>query len=108
MSVIGDSMRALDDFISNVSREEKDKIWLEVKEMNFTGPSVETYFNNVFNTQYVKFEFEEELAECGFSKPPDGDFKISLNETPNYSLESFFALFLYGTHTASQLSIARI
>lgn len=89
MNYISTSLLALDDFIKNVSRVEKEKIWLEVKAMNIQGPTVNEYFNNLFNYPDVKYKFDRNIGLLGNYKPPENVFKIEI-ETPKFSLESFF------------------
>jgi hypothetical protein len=89
MSVITTSLQALDDFINNVPRVEKERIWLEVKAMNISGPSVPQYFYDLFYNSNISFKFDNQIEFCGDNKPPDNVYKVTI-ETPKFSLESFF------------------
>lgn len=96
MNSISKSLHALDDFIRNVSKEEKERIWIEVKEMKFTGPTIEEYFTTLLNSNNITFKFDKGIELIGNNRPPDNAFKLSINETPKYSLESFFCNLGYG------------
>ena len=103
MNRITKSLLALDDFINNVTRSEKEKIWLEVKAMNISGPTVVEYFENLFDNSNIKFKFDKGIEFCGDNKPPENVFNVTI-ETPKYSLESFFIISEYGKNQPSGLS----
>ena len=47
MSTISQWLLDIDDFIKSTSRAEKDRIWLEVKEMKLKGPPIGEYFYSI-------------------------------------------------------------
>lgn len=90
MSTIGKSLLALDDFLANASKNELEKIWLEVKEMEFEGPTIEEFFTFAIEGNPINFKLQEGVELLSNTKPPDlGSFK-RIKETPKFSLESFF------------------
>jgi len=89
MNYITKSLLALDNFILNASQADKDRIWIEVKDMNFEGPSITEYFNSVLYTTSYKFRFQDGIEFCGESKPPESSFNL-INAASKFSLEPFF------------------
>lgn len=88
MNTISKSLQALDDFINNVSREDKEKIWREVKELNIQGPTVYEYFSNLFYEPIVRYKFEEGIQVTGNYEPPQNAYKISIQPS-EFPLEAF-------------------
>jgi hypothetical protein len=88
MNIMSKSLLAIDDFILNASEDEKNRIWLEVKEMNIEGPTLEQYFSWVFENNPVRFQFQEGIEPC-LLKSSQGNFQL-IYQTPKFPLESFF------------------
>lgn len=78
----------VDNFIKTTSREEKERIWIEVKEMNLKGPSIFAYFNDLFENQPLDLVFDKSITTCDNSPPPLRPYNL-IKETPKYSLEFF-------------------
>lgn len=89
MNYITKSLSALDKFILTATDADKDRIWSEVKDMNFEGPTISEYFDNAFSMTTYKFIFQEGIVFFGDSKPPEKSFNI-INEASKFSLEPFF------------------
>lgn len=90
MSVFGKSLALLDDFLANASKEELEKIWLDVKAMEFEGPTIEEFFTLAIEGNLVNFSLQEGVEVLSNIKPPDLNGFKSIKEASKFSLEPFF------------------
>lgn len=88
-SIISQWLSQIDNFIENSSKEEKLKIWVQVKEMGLKGPSMYNYFHNVIENQPIEMIFDKNIL-FNDDEPPTLEFFNPISETPKFNLESFF------------------
>lgn len=92
MSVFDKSLRAMDNYLEHVDKDELQRIINEVSEMDFEGPTIEEFFNSVFHNNTLEFIFQPGVTPHTSSPPPlMCNFIPENNQTPKYPLESFFS-----------------
>ena len=82
-------MKALEHFLFKVNKEEKEKIWLEVKAMNIKGPPIGDFLECALKNKPISFNFQEDIGIYSGALPPTKSLKLSI-QTLKFSLESFF------------------